>query len=317
MIQESKNYPVVFILGPTCTGKTDLSIYLSSRFNGKVINADSLQFYKYMDIGTSKPSMDLLKQQDHYLISHVMPPHIYTAGEFYKTARNLLEKFLPNHTCLVVGGSGFYLKALEKGCYPLPAVSDSVRRQLLEEIKIKGLEHLYKELVQKDSDYARKVHAHDQYRIVRALSFLREHSQKISDIQKSFKESTLPYTLVKIGLTASADVLKKRIQLRTENMLKRGLLKEVQFLCDQGWESFPLLKSVGYKEAFLCLKGKISQEELYDQIVQRTMKLVKKQKTWFKRDPNIRWYDCEVDFEEIGQDLRNHIVDDNSFFQKN
>ena len=307
MNQSLKNYPVVFIVGPTCTGKTELSVYLSSLFKGKIINADSLQFYKYMDIGTSKPSVDFLKKQDHYLISHIMPPHIYTAGEFYKTARNLLKKFLSNYTCFVVGGSGFYLQALEKGCYPAPVVSSSIRNQLLEEVKIKGLEHLYKELVQKDPDYAQRVHSNDPYRVVRALSIIRGCSQKISDIQKKFKEDSLPYTLLKIGLTASSDTLKKRIQWRVKNMLQQGLLKEVQFLCDQGWENFPPLKSVGYKEALLCLKGKISQEELYDQIVQRTMKLVKKQKTWFKRDSNIRWYDCEVDFEEIGQDLRTRI----------
>ena len=304
---DSKNHLIVFILGPTCTGKTDLSVYLSARFKGKIINADSLQFYKYMDIGTSKPSLDLLKKQDHYLINHVLPPHVYTAGEFYKTARHLLKKILPSHTCFVVGGSGFYLKTLEKGCYPIPAVSSSIRNQLLEEIKTKNLEILYQELIRKDPDYAQKIHAHDQYRIVRALSFLRGSSQRISDIQKKFKKEILPYTLLKIGLTASTDTLKKRIQLRTENMLKRGLLKEVQFLCDQGWKDFPPLKSVGYKEALLCLQGKISQEELYDQIVQRTMKLVKKQKTWFNKDPNIRWYDCEVHFEEIEQDLRNLI----------
>ena len=289
---------VFFIVGPTCTGKTALSFYLSSRFKGKVINADSLQFYQYMDIGSAKPHV--LNSEHHYLFSHIEPPNIYTAGQFNKDATRLLKNFTKqNLLCFVVGGSGFYLRALEKGCYPVQKFSAEMKAQLVKEMKEKGLEVLYQELKNKDPLWAQKIQAQDFYRIIRALSVIRVENKKLSDIQKNFKPQALPYKIFKIGLTASSLVLKKRIQMRTQNMLAQGLLKEVEFLHQRAGSSFPPLQSVGYKEALQVIQGELSKDELYEKIVQRTLKLVKKQKTWFKKDSSIQWFDCETDFENI------------------
>ena len=290
-------FPVFYIVGPTCTGKTALSIYLSSKVDGKVINADNLQFYKYMDIGSAKPN--LLDPQRHFLFSHVKPPSIYTAGQFNKEASSLLEKFSGQNICFVVGGSGFYLNALEKGCYPIQKLSLKMREQLTEEVKIKGLSVLYQELKNKDPLYSNKIHPRDSYRIIRALSVIRVENKKMSDIQKDFKPKKLPYRVIKIGLIASSSVLKKRIQMRTQNMMAQGLLKEVEFLYKKVGENFPPLQSVGYKEALQVLKGILPKDKLVDQINQRTYQLVKKQKKWFKRDASIQWFDCEADFQDI------------------
>lgn len=294
--------PVLFIVGPTCSGKTDLAFYLALKFSAKIINADSLQMYKYMDIGSAKPDLKKFPSVQCYLFDHVLPPQIYTAGQFEKESYALLKNILPSHICLVVGGSGFYLRALEKGCYPISPVKNFYRKALLEELQSKGLSHLYNELKEKDPDY--KVHPHDQYRIIRALIFIRSENKKISRVQKKFKARPLPYSVFKIGLTASSFILRKRVELRVKNMIHRGLVREVQNLINKGLGDFAPMQSVGYKEALMYLKGELAKEELAEAIIQRTMKLIKKQKSWFKIDASIRWYDCETDFREIFDDLK-------------
>ena len=300
--------PLIFIVGPTCSGKTDLAFYLAEKIKAQIINADSLQFYEGMDIGSAKPNFKKFPHIRCLLFSAVKPPEVFTAGLFEKSALKILKKILPSSPALVVGGSGFYLQALEKGCFPAPQSNNRIRAQLLKEEKENGLAPLYQELKEKDPEYAAGIHPSDAYRIVRSLSFIRSENKKMSNIQKSFKPRPLPYPLFKIGLTGSSEDLKKRIRLRVKNMIQRGLLKEVKNLMDQGLKDFPLLKSVGYKEAAACLQGFIQKEDLEDKIVQRTIKLVKKQKTWFKRDNTVRWYDCCVDFQEIYEDLKHTVL---------
>ena len=285
-----------------------------------MINVDSVQMYKGLDIGSSKPAFlknnsDIKGRQvqvseklirNFYLLDFVSPPNIYTAGQYEKEARSLLKKHLPHQTALVVGGSGFYLQALEKGCYPVSKMNQEVRDQLLKDEKDLGLSYLYQKLKEKDPDYAVSIHPNDRYRIIRALSLT--ETEKMSSVEKTFKERPLPYKIIKVGLTGSSMVLKKRVELRTKNMLARGLIEEVKDLKKKGLEKFPILQSVGYREVLLYLEGEIREDELYEKIVQRTMQLIKKQKVWFKRDLSIRWYDCESDFSEIFQDIKNYLA---------
>lgn len=266
-----------------------------------MINADSVQVYKGFDIGSAKP------RKKFYLLDHVTPPKIYTAGQYEKDAKSLLKKHLPHQTALVVGGSGFYLQALEKGCYPISKMSSSIKKKLLEEEKEKGLSVLYQRLKEKDPEYAVKIHSHDRYRIFRALSLMETDSLKMSEVKKKFQTKKLPYETIKLGLTGSSEVLRKRVELRIKNMLACGLVEEVHELKRKGLEKFPAMQSVGYKEVLLYLNGEVTEDELYDQIVHRTMRLIKKQKIWFKRDSSIRWYDCKTDYEEILQDLQGKI----------
>lgn len=309
--------PVFFILGPTCSGKTDLSFYLSSKMDSFMINADSVQMYKGLDIGSSKPvvlknNFSIKGRQvqvaeksirNFYLLDFISPPEVYTAGQYEKEARSLLKKYLPHQTALVVGGSGFYLQALEKGCYPIAKMNPEAKKKLLKKEKELGLSYLYQRLKEKDPECA--VHPHDRYRIFRALSVMEIDGLKMSEVEKKFRKKKLPYPIIKIGLTGSSSVLRKRVELRTKNMLARGFVEEVRALKKKGLEKFPALQSVGYKEILLCLEGEITEDELYEKIIQRTMQLIKKQKIWFKRDSSIRWYDCEADYSEIFQDIKN------------
>lgn len=300
--------PVVLIVGPTCTGKTDFAFFLSEQMPLSILNADSLQFYRGLDIGSAKPDFKKYPKVDHYLFDHVSPPDTYTAGQYQKDARALLKDILPKHPALIVGGSGFYLQALEKGTYPVSKVDPIIHKQLMEEQALYGVDALYKELKEKDEVYASSIYKTDKYRIIRALCFIRKDLGKMSDIKKEFQQDTLPYPLIKIGLTASKSVLQKRITLRTARMLKQGLIEETQKLMEEGLQDFPPLSSVGYKECMLYLQNQIQKDVLEERIFTRTMQLVKKQKVWFKRDLDIRWYDCETDYQEIYEDIQEDLL---------
>ena len=290
----------IFILGPTCTGKTDLGFFLAKKLHSPVINADSLQCYKGMDIGTAKP--DWKKRHPLlpcYLFDHIKPPQIYTAGQFQKDAQSILNQHIHQKNCLVVGGSGFYLQALEKGCYPIPPMDRKTKKYFKEKEQLHGLSSLYEELEKLDIDYAQSIHRNDQYRIFRALQVIQYTGLKMSEVKKSFKAQDLNYHILKIGLTAQNQILKQRVIQRTHEMLYKGLVHEVQQFIDQGLENFPPLQSVGYKETLRHLRGELSLESLHGHIVQRTMQLIKKQKKWFRRDPSIHWYDYKTDYKKI------------------
>ena len=289
-------HPIIFIVGPTCCGKTDLAFYLANRWQAKVLNADSLQVYQYMDIGTAKPPLHLRKT--HELFDCVTPPDTWTAGRYEKSAFRILKKNLPQRLCLVVGGSGFYLQALEKGCYPVQKTDAKILNSLLK----KSTQSLYQELIQKDAETC--IHPNDRYRILRALAVSQSEGKSWSHVKEEFQARHWSQPLIKIGLTGSRDVLKKRVSLRIQNMMKLGLIEEVQGLLARGLQGFPPLQSVGYKEVQLFLENKISRENLETEIEKRTLQLIKKQKKWFQRDDSIRWYDCETDFSEIEQDLK-------------
>ena len=289
--------PVLFITGPTAIGKTNLAFYLAPRLQAQIINADSLQFYKGMDIGAAKPDFKKHPLVKCFLFDHIKPPKIYTAGQFEKDALQILKKILPRFTGLVVGGSGFYLKALEKGLYPIAKAKALSQKNWMEKKKSKGLGFLYQQLQKKDPEYALQVHPNDSYRIIRALSI----KEKLSTIQKKFKTRPFPYPLLKIGLKAKKEILKKRVQLRIEEQIKNGLIEEVQNLKNQELEkAFPPLQSVGYKEVLLYLNGEIKNKSLLkEQILQRTMKLIKKQKSWLNGEKNIHWFDFDASYDEI------------------
>ena len=288
---------IIFILGPTCTGKTDLGFFLAEKLKLPILNADSLQFYKGMDVGTAKPDWKKQNRISCYFFDHIDPPHIYTAGQFQKEAQEIIDQ-QKNHS-LVVGGSGFYLQALEKGCYPIPPMDEKSKKDFALKEKKYGLHSLYKELESLDEDYARTIHKNDKYRIFRALQVIQSSGIKMSEIKKSFKKKNHNYSFLKIGLTGETSLLRERVSKRTHQMLQSGLIEEVKTLMNKNLENFPPLDSVGYKEVKSHLQGELSFEKLHDSIVTRTMQLIKKQKKWFQRDSFIHWYDCTSDYNEI------------------
>ena len=306
--KESKFHTLVFIVGPTAVGKTNLSLFLAERLPAAILNCDSVQMFRGLNIGSAKPVFK--KYSDNisfFLYDQWDPPFVCSAGDFRKKALSVLNKELAERPVLAVGGSGFYIQALEKGMYPVKKMNPEIKSMVNTIRKEKGVDHLYSLLKVLDPEYARVVSSRDAYRISRGLCLLLSEKKSISQIRLSFKLQNLPYPVYKIGLYLPKRELLKRVQDRTKQMLQEGLLDEVKRLLDMGFEDWPLMNSVGYKECVLFLKGKFfSKDDLEKRIVQRTMQLAKKQMVWFKRDKNIRWYISEGQWQTIYKDLKKH-----------
>lgn len=286
---------VCFLLGSTGTGKSHFATLIAQSKQVSILNADSLQVYKFLDIGTAKPSHEDLNKYPHYLYSYVDLGEEYTAGRYRKSAMGCLshlEKL--SKMALIVGGSGFYIQALEKGMFQPGSVHYDIHCSVRQQAESKkGLEELYKELKNSDPEYANKINSNDKYRIQRAVELIREHKKPLSQLWLEPRSEKLPYSYIKVGLYLEREKLEIRIKDRIQNMLEIGFIDEVQSLLkkvSRGWSPF---RSIGYKEVIQYLDGEITINELPQLILQNTMKLTKKQRTWFKRDKDIRWFHSE------------------------
>jgi tRNA dimethylallyltransferase len=288
---------VVFVVGPTASGKSELALRLALKLGGVIVNCDSVQCYEYLDIGSAKPSKQEMAQVPHYLFSFVQPITQLTAGEYSRKALETLAQLKQKDTpyVFVVGGTGFYFQALEKGLYPILPRDESLTKEIENELaQPGGAEKLFEELKTKDSVSAQKIKPQDHFRLVRALEFIRSSNKKWSDVRNDFEEQktqeSFPYPLKKIGIWAERAVLEPRVRMRTERMLKCGWVEEVESLIAKGWGDWPALNSVGYSEIKNYLQtSEFSNAELIEQISTATLQLSKKQRTWFKRDPSILW----------------------------
>ena len=279
----------VFIMGPTAVGKSELALLAAQTLGGEVVNCDSLQLYKGLDIGTAKPSYEDKETVPHHLFDIVEVGDHFTAGDYRREVLKLFERRKP--ACFFfVGGSGFYFRALEKGMYQVPQVSKKVHQELVDNPDSSSL---YRELEERDLETARRIKIQDRYRIVRALGVIRESGQTLSKIREEFeeKQEKLPVPVTKIGITMDRSLLRKRVICRTLGMLDRGLVEETKDFVHRGYGSWAPLKSVGYKECQMFLKQGGDRGQLLRSIVTSTMQLAKRQMTWFRKDPGIRWYE--------------------------
>ena len=289
---------VIFIVGPTGTGKSNLALKWAKSVKGQILNADSVQCFQSLNIGANKPSKQLQAEVPHHLFDVIKEGEIFTAGDFRRLALRKLKTLSDQKVSyvFVVGGSGFYLQALLKGMHPLPTVSREERNNVIKSLKDHDLDFLYKELKDKDPIYAQKVHHKDVYRILRGVEILRTQPQTITQMRQKFQPCFFPYSKIMIGLKCDRSQLKQKIQARTYQMLKLGLIDEVQKLIQKGLKDWPVMRSVGYKQVMLFLDGQIKKEDLLEEIVCATMKLAKKQMTWFKNKYVLYWIDvAEVD----------------------
>jgi len=280
----------VLIVGPTASGKSALALELAKHYGGAILNCDSLQTYQRLDIGTAKPSLKERKSLPHLLFDVIKPGDVLTAGDFRRMALEVLEHELPQRPVFGVGGSGFYIQALEKGMFDVPKPDPKIEAEVRAEAERKGPQEMHAVLQKLDPDYAGKISPNDAYRILRAIIIIRDSGKKVSELQHEFqKGSKFPFPLLKLGLMPTREELLPRVQKRTDEMISSGLLSEVQALLDEGYADWPPLQSVGYKEACAHLRGDVSQTALAPLIVEKTMQLSKKQRTWFKRDSEIHW----------------------------
>lgn len=307
---------VAFIVGPTACGKSDLAIEALEGLAepAEILNCDSVQFFEDVDIGSAKPDRQDLKRVPHHLISHVPGGNEYSAGEFRRDALRILDDGAARRIkrWAAVGGSGFYVQALEKGMYPVPDVSEETRAALEREAD-EDLGKLFEELRLKDPDSALKILPADRYRITRAIGILRSDTQgrTLSGIKRDFESSLTrerPFTVGKFGLKIERDSLRARVAQRTRRMLEAGLIDEVQALRERGLAEWSPLHSVGYREVQDYLNGAITRDALEPAIVMSTMQLAKKQMTWFKRDAEIRWFDAELERKEALHAVREFLL---------
>lgn len=293
--------PVIFVVGSTATGKSEWALRLAQEFGGVIVNCDSVQVYKKLDIGAAKPTREEQSLVKHYLLDYVSPPQEMTAGQYTRDFFDVMEQIPEGVPVFVVGGTGFYFMAIEKGMYPVLPVPPEIQKAVADELsKPGGAELLHRELLEKDPEYGAKIHLADHYRIGRAIELIRSQGKSVTEIQAEFaaSQSRFPYPLLKIGPLWDRDVLSERIHQRTRKMLERGLVQEVRGLLDEGLESWAPMSSVGYKETIAFLQGQLDEVGLFEEISKNTRQLAKRQRTWFQRDKDIHWFAGQDGFSE-------------------
>lgn len=303
----------IFILGSTGVGKSSLALKISKQLNinstsTAIVNADSLQFYKGLNIGTAKPNKKEMISVPHLLFDCIDYPKEATVAWYYKNFFLTL-----NHQSyknfLIVGGSGFYIRALESGLYPSYEVSSDIKEKYEAMCEEKGSEYLHKILIQKDVQSASKINNKDSYRVVRALSLIEASGKSVSQIKEEFDltKKQFPYLLKKVALFLERDELRKIVLNRVRSMLKAGFIEEVQNLLKTGQKNWKPLSSIGYKEVQIYLRGDLDKQGLEDLIVRSTMALAKRQKTWFKKDKNIQWFHAINELRQAEKSICNFL----------
>ncbi|MBI5586961.1 MAG: tRNA (adenosine(37)-N6)-dimethylallyltransferase MiaA [Deltaproteobacteria bacterium] len=286
---------LTFILGPTASGKTGVAVELASLFNGEVISADSMQVYRHMDIGTAKPSKEELGGVPHHFIDIADPDEEYTAARFRKEAIKKIGEILSRGKgVFVAGGTGLYVKVLTQGIFDGPRADKHLRETLREVARSKGNMALYGRLKEVDPVSAEKIHPNNTNRLIRALEVWELSKRPISEFHREHAFSEEPFDALKIGLHRERAALYAAIEGRVDEMMERGLLDETKRLLSMGYGSgLKPMCGLGYKEMTGFLNGEYPLDEAVELIKQNTRRYAKRQVTWFKRDPEIRWFSPE------------------------
>ena len=287
--QKAEEYPLIFILGPTACGKSALALEWAEKLSAGILNCDSVKGYRELKIGSNRPDFTKYPSLQPFLFAEIRAPKLWTAGDFRKKALQVLNQQLPHKKVFAVGGSGFYIQALEKGMFEAPPSDPKINQKYQEIEAHEGSEALYQLLQEKDPERASQISPKDSYRLIRSLSLIESLKKPYSKIQREFAPKALPFPYIKIGLDLEKEELLRQLKSRTHRMIKTGLLEETESLIQQGFESWRPLKSLGYKQALDCLQGKIKKQELEEAILSASLALAKKQRTWFQRDKEIQW----------------------------
>lgn len=303
------NKPLIAIVGPTAVGKTDIAIDVASRIKGVIISADATQVYKYMNIGSAKPTEQERRGVPHYMIDVVEPNESFSVAVFQRMAREYIDKTLKaGYIPILVGGTGLYVNSV---IYSLDftegAPDEELRHKLREMAERFGTDILYEELAKIDPESASKISRNDLKRIMRALEVYYKTGKPISYYQKRSKQISPPYNALVVGLTMDRQRLYERIEQRVDAMISKGLIEEVRWLRANGYTSNKVaMQAVGYKEILAYLNGLCTLEEAIALIKRNTRRLAKRQWTWFNKDKNVHWFD--VDKFETRDELINAII---------
>ncbi len=285
--------PLIILTGPTAVGKTALSIALAKAVNGAVISADSMQVYKYMDIGSAKITREEMQGVPHYLIDEFMPQEEFNIVLFQKYAKSYMEEiYEKGQIPILTGGTGFYIQSVVYDIdFSREEADKSYRKELEDLSREKGALCLYEMLKEKDPKAAEEIHPNNVKRVIRALEYYHENGgEKISEHNKKEREKSSPYNFAYFVLNDEREKLYQAIETRVDDMISRGLIGEVEKLkkmgCKKGMVS---MQGLGYKEILSYLNGEISLEEAVYIIKRDTRHFAKRQLTWFGREKDVIW----------------------------
>jgi tRNA dimethylallyltransferase len=278
------------ILGPTGSGKTALSLALAERFHGEIVNCDSVAMYREFRIGTAKPTPEEQARAPHHLLDIIEPAGYTTAGEYARQAREIIRDINNRNSLpVVVGGTGLYLRALIEGLFPGPARSEELREKLRSRAREKSPGHLHKILRRLDPTAAERIHANDLPKVIRAIEVSLAVRKPISDQWAEGRNALEGFRVFRVGLDPDRNLLYERINQRVLRMFSEGLVEEARRLLQKYGDSARPLSSIGYKQVVQLLKGEINHEETVRAVQQAHRNYAKRQMTWFRREPEVRW----------------------------
>ena len=292
---------LVVVLGPTASGKTALSLSLAERFHGEIVNCDSVAMYREFDAGTAKPTASERARAPHHLLDCVAPTSHITAGEYARQARQVLEEIKARgHLAIVVGGTGLYLRALLEGLSPGPQRSEELRERLRERADSRGSNYLHRILRRLDRAAAKKIHANDMPKLIRAIEVCLTSRQKITELwQQHGRDPLRGFRILRLGLDPDRQALYDRINRRAQQMFETALVEETQRLLEKYGDAAGPLSSLGYKQAVQFLRGELTREQALQAAQQAHRNYAKRQMTWFRREPEVHWLGGFGDDEQI------------------
>ena len=291
---------LIAIVGPTASGKTALSLALAEQFGGEIVNCDSVAIYREFEVGTAKPSLEERSRAPHHLIDIAGPTELFTAGEYSRRARQVLDEIkrrgrLP----IIVGGTGLYLRALLEGLAPGPERSEELRDRLRARGERRGAEHLHKILRRLDREASQRIHPNDTPKVIRAVEVCLTARQPLTEVWKQGRDPLTGFRILRIGLDPERNALYTRINLRAERMFEAGLIEETRALYEKYGEAARPITSLGYKQALQHIRGEINRKLAVWAAQQGHRNYAKRQMTWFRREPGVHWFKGFGDSEDI------------------
>jgi tRNA dimethylallyltransferase len=304
------NKNIIIIAGPTASGKTDIGIRLAKAIDGEIISADSMQIYKYMNIGTAKPTLDEREGIPHHMIDVVFPDQEFSVALFRKLAGEYIDDIINRGKVpIVLGGTGLYINSLTYSLDFTEASEDKEYRTFLMDLADQeGKEYVHSMLRERDPEAYERLFPNDLKRVIRALEVYKATGKTISQSQRESKERPIEYNPAYFALTMDRKRLYDRINLRVDKMFDSGLIEEVKMLRNMGYSrELTSMQGIGYKEVFDYLDKSMTLEEIKSIIKQSTRRYAKRQLTWFRREYRIKWIDLDKldTIEEIIQNIIN------------